>query len=92
MIQRRRCCSLVVMVTLWTWAARAEEPDVPKDRPRSGILADPLDFSRPPTLPKIEAPTVEQIENSINRGVEFLLEIQNANGSWGSATKTSTLR
>ncbi|MBP90767.1 MAG: hypothetical protein CMJ64_29330 [Planctomycetaceae bacterium] len=91
MMQASRCWNLVAIVTLSTWAVWAAEPEVPKDRPRSGILADPLDFSRPPTLPKIEAPTGEEIETSINRGVEFLLGIQNANDSWGSATNTKGL-
>ncbi|MBN83942.1 MAG: hypothetical protein CMJ70_27775 [Planctomycetaceae bacterium] len=59
--------------------------------PRQGILADPLDFSRPPTLPKLDAPTEEQIQTSIDRGVAFLLTVQNRNGSWGSATQTKGL-
>jgi hypothetical protein len=90
-MQTYRCWTLVAIVTLLTCSVWAAEPEVPTDQPRSGILADPLDFSRPPTLPKIEAPTVEQIEGSIDRGVEFLLGIQNANGSWGSATQTKGL-
>ncbi len=58
---------------------------------RKGILADPLDFSKPPTLPKIQAPTKQQIQSSMDRGVAFLLKVQNPNGSWGSATQTKGL-
>ncbi|MFK7851925.1 MAG: hypothetical protein AB8D78_13200 [Akkermansiaceae bacterium] len=37
---------------------------------------------------KPEPVTVEQIEQSVTRGVDFLVKDQNANGSWGSATRT----
>ncbi|MCG8649488.1 MAG: terpene cyclase/mutase family protein [Pirellulales bacterium] len=58
---------------------------------RDGILVDPYDFSQPPTLPQIEAPHKDQIEQSIQRGVQFLIDDQNSNGSWGSATRTKNL-
>ncbi len=58
---------------------------------RSGILADPLDFSAEPALPEVDAPTTDEIRKSIRRGVEFLVDDQNANGSWGSATRTKGL-
>lgn len=38
-----------------------------------------------------EPPTAEEIEASIDRGVAFLLEDQNENGSWGSARQTKGL-
>ena len=44
-----------------------------------------------PTLPKVDAPTEAEIRNSIARGIQFLLKDQNANGSWGSATRTKQL-
>jgi hypothetical protein len=56
-----------------------------------GILRNPLDFTRPPTLPAVEVPGESEIEESIRRGVAFLLADQNANGSWGSATRTKGL-
>lgn len=37
------------------------------------------------------AVTVESINASIRRGVDFLVSVQNENGSWGSATKTKGL-
>ena len=63
----------------------AESPD------RSSILDDPLDFSSEPVLPEIEAPTSADIEASIARGVQFLLEDQRPGGSWGSPTRTKGL-
>lgn len=58
---------------------------------RNGILENPLDFSRPPVLPKIDAPSEKEIADSIQRGIDFLLLDQNPNGSWGSATRTKAL-
>lgn len=58
---------------------------------RTGILVDALDFSKPPELPEIDGPSEKEIAESIDRGVKFLLEDQNPNGSWGSATRTKGL-
>ena len=58
---------------------------------RPTILDDPLDFSSAPVLPQIEAPTETQIYESMERGIRFLIEDQNSNGSWGSATRTKAL-
>ena len=57
----------------------------------SNILSDPLDFSSNPVLPVVEAPSAKEIQDSIDRGVQFLLKDQNPNGSWGSATRTKAL-
>ncbi|MEO2019462.1 MAG: hypothetical protein ABGZ53_34435, partial [Fuerstiella sp.] len=56
-----------------------------------GILENPFDFSNPPTLPVVAAPSQSEIEESIRNGVRFLLVDQNPNGSWGSATRTKGL-
>ncbi|MCP4509062.1 MAG: terpene cyclase/mutase family protein [Fuerstiella sp.] len=56
-----------------------------------GILQDPRNFSRAPTLPPVDAPGESEIQASIRRGVAFLLADQNPNGSWGSATRTNGL-
>ncbi|MGY8769278.1 MAG: prenyltransferase/squalene oxidase repeat-containing protein [Pirellulales bacterium] len=69
----------------------AEEAKPDAETERSGILANPLDFSQPPVLPKIDAPSQVEIQQAIDRGTAFLLSIQNANGSWGSPTKTKGL-
>ncbi|GAA4471856.1 hypothetical protein [Novipirellula rosea] len=61
-------------------------------------LADPpptrlqkLDFSKPPSLPEVDALSAETIEQSIRKGVDFLVADQNPNGSWGSPTNTKDL-
>lgn len=83
-------CDRVLPCVLLIFAASlagAENPTVS----RKGILADSLDFSRPPDLPKIDAPTSARVQTAIDRGVAFLLAVQNPNGSWGSATQTKGL-
>ncbi len=50
----------------------------------SRVLADPFDFSEVPPLPEVDPPTAEQVDESLRRGVEFLLKTQNRDGSWGS--------
>ena len=84
------CCYrmlLGVLLVVSVSTAGAEDPETA----RTGILANPLDFSQPPTLPKIDAPTDQQIQESIDHGVTFLLSVQNPNGSWGSPTQTKGL-
>jgi len=39
----------------------------------------------------IESPSVAEFDTAIARGIEFLIADQNANGSWGSATRTKDL-
>ncbi|MGB7343639.1 MAG: hypothetical protein WBD20_05470, partial [Pirellulaceae bacterium] len=56
-----------------------------------GILDDALDFSEPPVLPEVAAASESEIRGAIHRGVQFLVEDQNKNGSWGSPTKTKGL-
>ncbi len=46
---------------------------------------------RGPRLEKTPAPAAAAIERSIARGVAFLLDRQNENGSWGSARNTKGL-
>lgn len=43
------------------------------------------------TLPHVDATTPKVLQAAIDRGVQFLIEDQNPNGSWGSATKTKGL-
>lgn len=38
-----------------------------------------------------ETPTAEQIDAALRRGVDFLIQHQNANGSWGGPTRTKAL-
>ena len=39
----------------------------------------------------LKPPSPRELENSIQRGLEFLLQFQNKDGSWGSAHKTKDL-
>ena len=43
------------------------------------------------SAPAEQIPTVDEINASITRGVDFLTADQNKNGSWGSATRTKDL-
>jgi len=58
---------------------------------RANVLDNPFDFDEVPKLPEIEAASEQDIRESIQRGIDFLVEDQNPNGSWGSATKTKGL-
>ena len=58
---------------------------------RSGVPDDPYDLSKPPDLPEIEPVPKSDINDAIDRGVDFLVQDQNPNGSWGSPTRTKGL-
>jgi hypothetical protein len=44
-----------------------------------------------PRLDPVPPPSSAELEDSIRRGVDFLVGYQNPNGSWGSATRTKGL-
>jgi len=44
-----------------------------------------------PRLEPVPMPAKEEVQTAIDRGIAFLLADQNANGSWGSATRTKGL-
>jgi len=46
--------------------------------------------SSPTPLP-VDAPKRSEVDEAVRRGKEFLLSIQNKNGSWGAATNTKDL-
>jgi hypothetical protein len=77
-------CFAVVLAAVLTASATRLHAETPN---RSTVL----DFSSEPVLPEIEAPTKAEIEESISRGVAFLLESQRPGGSWGSPTRTKGL-
>ena len=48
-------------------------------------LDDPFDFSQPPRIAKLpQGPSPSELQQSIDRGVRFLLMTQNEDGSFGS--------
>ncbi len=51
------------------------------EQPRDRVLNVPV-------LKPVEFPPTEKLDQSIDRGIAFLLKVQNKNGSWGSATRT----
>ena len=77
---------LCVAITIDSQAADAEN-----------VSLKPIDTYRPPKSIKIprpaavEYPGVEQVEESIRRGVDYLCKKQNKNGSWGSPKRTKAL-
>ena len=81
-----RVISTIIICVIVAIPCSANEPAT-----ASGILSNPLDFSKGPVLPNVEPVTRASIEQSIQRGVAFLIEDQNSNGSWGSPTRTKAL-
>ncbi|TWU16604.1 hypothetical protein [Allorhodopirellula heiligendammensis] len=55
------------------------------------VEIDRFDLHHSPTPPEVDEPTDEQIVDAMVRGIEFLVADQNANGSFGSATRTKGL-
>ena len=63
----------------------AQEDDDPAGKlENERLFADPMDFTKAPEIPEHKAPSEDEIRESIEKGVQFLLKIQNPNGSWGS--------
>jgi len=75
-------------------AVRAEEVDeVTANKPVTPTLSaaeNPL-LAEVPRLAPVAAAEPAELEASIDRGIKFLLEDQNADGSWGSAHHTKAL-
>ena len=58
---------------------------------RTSSAQDAVAATDPKSLPPIAEIDPLEIEAAIKRGISFLVEDQNSNGSWGSATKTKQL-
>lgn len=69
--------------------ATTENPAASGGRPQT--LEYPTDFSRPPDLPEYQPLDEAAVAKALGRGVAFMLEAQNPDGSWGSATRTKGL-
>src|SRR5512145_669548 len=75
---------LLLPITILCAASIAEEPSKPtKDPLQSLPKASPLAEQGPRPNP-VSTPTAAEIDASLKRGIEFLLDHQNKNGSWGS--------
>ncbi|MGI9515807.1 MAG: prenyltransferase/squalene oxidase repeat-containing protein [Pirellulaceae bacterium] len=55
------------------------------------LVEDPYDFSQPPAIPEFDAPSQIEIQQSIDRGIDFLIGCQRETGAWGAATNTKDL-
>ena len=79
---------LLLLLTLsWLFATQvlADEKDSPKPAAKKNT-------KRQAPVPRpVIPPTAEELQQSIDRGIAFLLKVQNKDGSWGSATRTKGL-
>ena len=84
---------LLLLVGLWNAGIafaqqetqKRDVQDQEKAPLRPAILDKPMDFSSPPVISgPIDGPSPSEIENSIEKGVRFLLDAQNPDGSFGS--------
>ncbi|MFV1965465.1 MAG: prenyltransferase/squalene oxidase repeat-containing protein [Pirellulaceae bacterium] len=69
--------SLVAVGMVLTAMASADDPDSAA--------------STTPRLPPVAMPAADAIQQSLDRGIAFLLEDQNPNGSWGTPQRTKNL-
>ncbi|WDQ16350.1 hypothetical protein PSR62_22395 [Rhodopirellula sp. P2] len=76
------------VLMLAAWSLLAPSATLPAE---DVAAVEPFDLSRTPVPPKIDGPTEPEIRAAIVRGVQFMLDDQNANGSWGSPTRTKGL-
>ena len=64
------------------------------DRPqqeRERLVDDPYDFESAPVIPDVETPSSLEVQQAIDRGIEFLVSTQRKTGAWGAATNTKDL-
>jgi len=81
---------LAVVICVWPLAplngsAQVGTPSRPE------IFDEPMNFSAAPELPEIAPVDRALVLAAMSRGVDFLLEKQNKDGSWGSATRAKDL-
>jgi hypothetical protein len=84
---------LALLITGWQLGAGLGSPDGAtgavflRPRPDQGA-APPAKDEPPPKPPPVTAPKAEAIDGAIRRGVAFLLQNQNKDGSWGTPHNT----
>jgi hypothetical protein len=77
------------MLSLLACAAVAPSIALADESDAASTKAD--EDKTPPRVEAVEAPSQEELQAAIDRGVAFLVADQNADGSWGSATHTKNL-
>lgn len=68
-----------------------QQESEPQQEEKKRLVQDPYDFSQPPVIPDVEVPSSLDIQQSIDRGIEFLVNCQRETGAWGAATNTKDL-
>jgi hypothetical protein len=66
-----------------------KEPETAESPSR--LVENPYEFRQPPEIPDVAVPSPLEVQQSIDRGVEFLLGCQRESGAWGAATNTKDL-
>lgn len=75
---RRSLLSMVLVAVGWLIVVPASAEETPSDATKW-------------ELPEIASPAPGELQQAIDRGIDFLLADQNPDGSWGSATRTKDL-
>lgn len=94
-----RSVPYVAQISLFVAYLVVANPLFAEDKPSSSISKSSsdktsdkkIDWLKVPVLDPIKPPKAELIEQSLKRGVQYLLNSQNKNGSWGSPTNTKQL-
>jgi hypothetical protein len=82
MLMRLLLCALVGSAVL-------AGPSAAQDEAAAPAANDAL--LKAPKLPPVSTPPATEIEEALDRGVKFLIDDQNKNGSWGSVERTKDL-
>ncbi len=91
---RNVCFGSLVIGLIWITGpllGQNDKQDTKPEQAETSAKKNPYDFSQPPELPSVEAPSSLEIQQSIDRGVDFLLSCQRETGAWGAATNTKDL-
>ncbi len=82
---------LVTVLSCGNTATAQQDRQADADDKKQRLVENPYDFSKAPTPPSIDAPSQIEIQQSIDRGVEFLIKSQRKSGAWGAAINTKQL-